>query len=153
MDVVAQWVRTTWTKKSRGGAEAARRNALPVAFPLPVFRVPLTHQVVMDEGSDFDTGSSVGDTLPEGVQLSEADGRLRVHVTAIAPMPPRSRPPAVRLNPGEWLRWQINYRLVGHCTGEWSYRSDTLNLAYQPRDEFCFTGPPARVIDELAHLR
>lgn len=32
MDAVVQWVCTSWTKKSRGGAEAARRNAAPMLW-------------------------------------------------------------------------------------------------------------------------
>ncbi|EWC60966.1 hypothetical protein UO65_3699 [Actinokineospora spheciospongiae] len=32
VDVVVQWVRTWWTKESRSGVAAARRNALPTVF-------------------------------------------------------------------------------------------------------------------------
>ncbi|MFD7130855.1 hypothetical protein [Streptomyces sp. NPDC059894] len=32
MDVTVQWIRTSWTKESRGGEAAARRNAVPVGF-------------------------------------------------------------------------------------------------------------------------
>jgi hypothetical protein len=47
------------------------------------------------------------------VQLREADGRLRVfpRVQPLLALPPRPRrPPAVRLAPGQWVRWQLNYR-------------------------------------------
>jgi hypothetical protein len=32
MEAVVQWVRTSWTKRSRGEPGAARRNAAPAAF-------------------------------------------------------------------------------------------------------------------------
>lgn len=32
MDIVVQWVRTSWTKRSRGGPGATRCNALPEAI-------------------------------------------------------------------------------------------------------------------------
>jgi hypothetical protein len=46
-------------------------------------------------------------------------------------MPRRNRrPPAILLMPGQWNRWRINYRFTGSCGGDWSYRLDTLNLAF-----------------------
>jgi hypothetical protein len=64
------------------------------------------------------------------------------------------RPPAVRLAPGEWVRWQINYRFPGSWGGDWTYRQDTLNLlnghATDPR---IFLGDPTRRVDELGLLR
>jgi hypothetical protein len=42
VDIVAQWVRVSWTKRSWGGSAAALRNAVPVAFPLPEIVAPLT---------------------------------------------------------------------------------------------------------------
>lgn len=46
VDVVAQLVRTSWTKLSRGGDAAARGNAAPVGFALPAPRRPLAHEVL-----------------------------------------------------------------------------------------------------------
>ncbi len=41
------------------------------------------------------------------------------------------RLPAVRLSPGQWLRWQINYRFAypTALSGGWTYRLDTLSAS------------------------
>jgi hypothetical protein len=159
VDVVAQWVWTSWTKLSRGGAAAARRNALPVGFALPTLRCPLVHTVSMQETSDFVPQHSLhdGPSDPDAVLLSEVDGRLRVELV-VTPfgMPRRSRrPPAVWLSPGEWVRWQVNYRFSWPLArgGAWSYRLETLNLLYGPASTDVFTGEPSRLVDERASLR
>lgn len=159
VDVVAQWVRTSWTKQSRGGPAAARRNAAPVGFVLPTGRRPVVHTVVMDEAADFQPQESVDDGRPErtSVLLQEIGARLRVELVVYPLAAPRRsrRPPAVWLEPGEWVRWQINYRFSWPLArgGAWSYRLDTLNLAYGPTDVAAFTGTPSRYVDERAHLR
>lgn len=159
VDVVAQWVRTSWTKASRGGAAAARRNAVPVAFPLPMTAAPVLHEVRVSEGEDFAPHASATATVPEEmVSLQLVDGLLRVRLEPTPFGMPRRwrRPPAVRLAPGEWVRWQVNYRFSYPAArgGAWTYRLDTLNLAHAahvPPDIF-FDEPTYRV-DELAHLR
>jgi hypothetical protein len=157
VEVVAQWVRTCWTKRSRGGAAATRRNATPVGFVLPVARCPLVHEVVMDESQDFEPRTSQRDGEPdrETVLLREVDGRVRVELVATKHGMPRRwrRPPAVWISRGEWVRWQINYRFPTSWTGDWRYRLDTLNLAYAPTSTAIFTGEPTRHVDERAHLR
>ncbi|MER5689898.1 hypothetical protein [Streptomyces sp. NPDC002205] len=35
MEITVQWVHTPWTKESRGGEAASRRNAAPIGFALP----------------------------------------------------------------------------------------------------------------------
>jgi hypothetical protein len=155
MDVVAQWVRTSWTKQSRGGAEATRRNAAPVAFLLPEVTMPLVHEVTMNERDGFEPRSSSRHAEParDGVQLREADGLLRVMLVSRQwPGVIRRRPPAVRLRRGEWLRWQINYRFVSD-RGPTHYRLDTLNLAYGQVSADVFMGTPTRRVDERVQLR
>ncbi|WP_203900320.1 hypothetical protein [Virgisporangium aliadipatigenens] len=165
MDAVTQWVRTSWTKASRGGPAAARRNAVPVGFVLPPLTGPAVHEVLMDEADGFTPRESLRDGPPTGVtgaytsavRLSEADGRLRVELRATSWGAPRrrSRPPAVRLAPGEWVRWQVNYRFSWPAArgGAWSYRLDTLNLAYGPVAAEAFLGDPTHHVDERAALR
>jgi hypothetical protein len=80
MDVVAQRVRTTWTKRSRGGPAASVRNRVPVTFPRP------------------DSSPTVR-VEPAPTSRPQRDGR----------------PAPVSLRPGEWLRWQINYRFGSMC--------------------------------------
>ncbi|MBP2478791.1 hypothetical protein JOF53_007663 [Crossiella equi] len=150
-------MKTSWTKASRGGAAATRRNALPVAFTLPETTVPLWHEVRMTE---WDNGFTPRHTVRPGapprheVHVREEEGRLRV-------MPPwrqyvgdtPRRPPAVRLGPGEWLRWQTTYRRARLSGGgEWVYSLETLNLAYGPVPADCFLGTPTRSVDERAQL-
>lgn len=152
MDVVAQRVRTTWTKRSRGGPAAAARNRVPVAFPL-LAGAPL-HEVTVDESTGFEPRYVALGEL-EGVTLREADGGLSVRL-APAPMswPRREwRPGPVHLLPGEWLRWQINYRFGStcECGAQWRYRLETLNLAYGAVPDF--TGEPAHTVIERGDLR
>ncbi|MFD4249957.1 hypothetical protein ACFWQL_09485 [Amycolatopsis thermoflava] len=158
MDVVAQWVRTWWTKESRGGAGAARRSRVPIAFCLPESAAPLVHEVTIRESDGFRPAARVLTGVPDKteVDLQEADGALRVMLrSAQFHNLVRRRPPAVRLRPSEWLRWQIDYRFrtyTGH--GPWLYRLDTLNLAYRAGpDPEIFLGTPTRRVDERATLR
>ncbi|MFD8378656.1 hypothetical protein ACFV2X_08955 [Streptomyces sp. NPDC059679] len=157
MDAVVQWVRTEWTKSSRGGPEAVRRNATPIAFPLPPGLASSVHEVVMREADSFEPHAAVRELPDAGVALREEDGRLlRIgppQVSMFSTPRRHRRPPAVRLAPGEWLRWQINHRFVGLCGGEWFYRLDTLNVAYGPTTPDVFLGSPTRRVDERAHLR
>jgi hypothetical protein len=153
--VLAQWVRTSWTTASRGGPEATRRNAAPIGFALPDTRAPLVHEVRMDEGSEFAPEQTITHATPTGVRLTESDGLLRVQLDPdIFGLPRRwRRRPAVRIAPGEWLRWQINYRFTLFGDGTWTYRLDTLNLANGLADPNVFLGTPTRHIDERAQLR
>lgn len=157
MDVAVQLVTTWWARDSRGGAGAARRNALPTAFPLPDSRLPLTHVVTMREEEGFEPCMKLTREVADRavVQLREADGRLRVmlvyeqfHEFV------KRRPPAVRIEPGQWLRWRMNYRSRTWAgRGQWNYRLDTLNVAYGPDVAAdVFLGTPAKVVDERALL-
>jgi len=160
VEAVVQWVRTSWSIRSRGEPAAARRNTAPVAFPLPLRQPPFVHDILMDERDDFQPHMTIRDGLPDagpgsGVLLRDERGLLRVHL-AVTPfgMPRRwRRPPAVRLARGDWLRWQINYRFAGQGDGEWTYRLDTLNIAHGAASADLFLGTPARHVSELAALR
>ena len=151
---MAQRVRTTWTKQSRGGPAASARNRVPITFPFPE-GVEL-HEVNVDESTGFSPRFAVRPlTELDGVKLREVDGELSVLVE-LAPMswPKREfRPAPVHLRPGEWLRWQINYRFGStcECGGQWRYRLETLNLAYGGRPDF--SGKPTRSVIERGDLR
>ncbi|MBE1464154.1 hypothetical protein [Kibdelosporangium phytohabitans] len=151
MELSVLWVRTHWSKKSRGGPAAARRNAAPVAFALPDNGI---HEVTMQEWRDYKPTWRTAELSPKEVSLTEeSTGRLRVHLTENPyGLPHRKRHPAVRIAPGEWIRWQINYRFVSCCSGEWTYRQDTLNLAYGEANPGTFLTTPTRNVDERAHL-
>ncbi|MFE7275028.1 hypothetical protein [Streptomyces sp. NPDC057623] len=156
MDAVVQRVRTSWTKKSRGGPEAARRNAAPTAFLLPAGLSCALHEVAMGESESFEPRTWVTDLSDPGTILREVDGLLRVDPPKVTMfgMPRRDRrPPAVRLAPGQWLQWQINYRIVGSCSGEWSYRLETFNVVHGSATPDVFLGVPTRRVDERRSLR
>ncbi|MFD4597622.1 hypothetical protein ACFWPQ_06235 [Streptomyces sp. NPDC058464] len=156
MDMVVQRVRTSWTKNSRGGSGAASRNAAPTAFSLPPGLSTALHDVSMQESDSFEPRMQVRDLSAPGTILREADGLLRVDPPEVSlfAMPRRSRrPPAVRLAPGQWLHWQINYRFVGSCGGAWSYRLETFNIVYGSATPDVFLGVPTRRLDERRALR
>jgi hypothetical protein len=156
MDAVVQRVRTSWTKKSRGGPEAARRNAAPTAFLLPPGLSSALHEVAVRESDSFEPRIQVRDLSALGTVLREVDGRLRVGPPEVSDfaMPRRKRrPPAVRLSPGQWLQWQINHRFVGRCDGAWSYQLETFNVLYGSAPPDVFLGAPTRHVDERGALR
>ncbi|MGW5722265.1 hypothetical protein ACWEVP_39250 [Amycolatopsis sp. NPDC003865] len=154
VDVVAQKVRTTWTKRSRGGPLAAVRNAAPVAFPVPAGAA--LHLVDVDESTGFEPRFALRPLAElDGVRLREVDGGLLVMVVPSAWSRPNRawRPSPVRLLPGEWIRWQVNMRFGAtcQCGSDWSYRLETLNLAYRAKPDF--RGTPTRSVIERADLR
>ncbi|MGY0231041.1 hypothetical protein [Longispora urticae] len=156
METVTQWVRTSWTKASRGGPAATRRNATPPGYPLPLTTAPLLHDVTLNERDDFTPAFEHRHAAPTtlvGLRIRERNGLLDIRFDGATPgMPHRVwRPGPVLLAPGEWLRWRINYRF-SHCCGGWSYRADTLNLAHGPVPVDTFLGDPTRQVDERAHL-
>ncbi|MPY31294.1 hypothetical protein FNH09_08270 [Streptomyces adustus] len=156
MDVVVQRVRTSWTKESRGGPGAARRNAAPTAFSLPPSLSTALHEVAMRESDSFEPRMQVRDLSAPGAILREVDGLLRVDPPEVSmfAMPRRNRrPPAVRLAPGQWLQWLINYRFVGSCGGAWSYELETFNIVYGFAAPDVFLGVPTRRVDERRALR
>lgn len=154
MDVVAQWIRTSWTKQSRGGEAARRRGTVPIAFPLPELTTPMTHTITVDE--HLGTRTEVRHVAPGAreVELSEENGLLRVHLVADQGGGPSRlrRAPAVRLAAGQWLRWRINYRFVPLCCGEPHYEQKILNLAYGRVSANVFQTTPAREVDERVAL-
>lgn len=149
--------RTSWTKESRGGEAAARRNAAPVGFALPHGVAPRAHVIRMHERDGFEPYESQEDLSKVDVQFRGADGRLRVfpRVQPLFALPPRQRrPPAVWLVPGQWVRWQLNYRFSSALgIRGWSYWLDTFNIACGPVNADVFLSTPTVFIDERGPLR
>ncbi len=157
VEITVQWIRTSWTKQSRGGEAAARRNAAPVGFAVPSVPPSFAHVVRMHERDGFEPHGVEEDLRKVDVQLREADGRLRVlpRVQPLFAIPPRPRrPPAVRLASGQWVRWQLNYRFSSAAgVRDWSYWLDTFNIAYGPVDADVFLSEPTVHVDEQGPLR
>lgn len=154
--IVVQRIRTSWTKESRGGRGAVLRSAAPEAFPIPTGVSSGLHEVSLEEYASFRPEVRLGDLAECGIALQEqeADGFLTVGPPTLLPggVPRRDwRRPAVRLAPGEWARWQINYRFGGNTN--WTYRLDTFNVAYGPPTPKVFLGEPAHGVDERGSLR
>ncbi len=103
------------------------------------FRPEFTHRAGLPDEND--------------VELGATEKGLRVWLVPCASRMPRGhrRPPAVVLKPGEWIRWQFNYRF-GLDDG-WFYRLDTMNLAYGAATEDVLLGMPDHFVDERAFLR
>jgi hypothetical protein len=70
-------------------------------------------------------------------------------------VPPRPRRrPGVRLEPGQWVRWQLNYRFSSAVgLRDWSYWLDTFNIAYGPVGAEVFLGAPTVHVDEQGPVR
>lgn len=148
-----QWVRTYWTRRTRGGPQAARRSALPEAFPLPDASPPFVHDVRMYEGTGYEPEFSLAEGLPpeDMVRLTEADGVLRVKLVPdhssreLTGLEAGRKSEGVPLKRRHTLRWQVNYRLAAEWG--WYYRLDTLNVAYGMWSAEVFVQPPVRRID------
>lgn len=109
----------------------------------------------MAEWNDYKPQWHAVELSKDELTLTEEDsGRLRIHLIDDKWGMPhrRRRHPAVRIAPGEWIRWQINYRFLHFSINNWWYRLDTLNLAYGNHDTNVFLGTPTRFIDERASL-
>ncbi|MFF9193658.1 hypothetical protein ACF09L_00490 [Streptomyces sp. NPDC014779] len=157
MDITVQWIKTSWTKASRGGDAAARRDAAPVGFVLPEVASGRAHFVRMAEGDGFEPRQGWIDLRELSVSLREEGEQLRVlpRVEPLHGLPPRPRrPPAVRLLPGQWARWQLNYRFSSALgIRGWTYWLDTFNIAYGPVGPDVFLSAPTVVVDERGPVR
>ncbi|SEL32774.1 hypothetical protein SAMN05414137_107294 [Streptacidiphilus jiangxiensis] len=152
-----QWVRTSWTKRSRGGEAAALRNAALTGFPVSLVPPSFAQVIEMSECDGFHPRVSERDLREVGLSLRDEGGRLRV-LARVEPMfglPPRPRrPPAVRLRPGQWVRWQLNYRFSSAAgMKDWSYWLDTFNVAYGPVAANVFVSEPTVLVDECGPVR
>lgn len=137
--LVIQELRTTWTKISRGGQGAAKRNSTPLEMPLPMppSGAVFVHRVHFSEFDEFapsPRSAHSQDTVPH--DLSGFDGYfdgndvlVRTHWTPHLGLPKRPNGRRIRLHLGEYCRLFHNGRLTDHDTGEWSYQSTVINIA------------------------
>ncbi|SCD42635.1 hypothetical protein GA0115239_101666 [Streptomyces sp. BpilaLS-43] len=109
------------------------------------------------ERDGFEPHESERDLRQVGLTLRDEGDRLRVlaRVEPLFGLPPRPRrPPAVRLVPGQWVRWQLNYRFSSAAgIRDWSYWLDTFNVAYGPVDPNVFLSEPTVLVDECGPVR
>ncbi|WP_424188261.1 hypothetical protein ACOBQX_09570 [Actinokineospora sp. G85] len=159
VDVVAQFVETRWGKDSRGGAAAVRRAAVPIAYALPDLCPPVLHSVLHREEEGFAPQISLKHVAPTfpivRLRLEEGGDALRVLLGTDWYWAVRSRPPALRLRRGEWVRWRAFHRWQPslHSRRQWIYSTETLNLAFgSVTDPELFLGEPTRFVDERKNL-
>lgn len=111
----------------------------------------------MSERDGFEPHESERDLRQVGLSLRDECDRLRVlaRVEPLFGLPPRPRrPPAVRLVPGQWVRWQLNYRFSSAAgIRDWSYWLDTFNVAYGPVDPNVFLSEPTILVNECGPVR
>ncbi|MFC0051998.1 hypothetical protein [Streptomyces actinomycinicus] len=130
---------------------------MPTGFPVPQVPPSFAHFVQMPEDDDFVPHDTEVDIRAVGLSLRDEGDRLRVlaRVEPLFGLPPRPRrPPAVRLSPGQWVRWQLNYRFSSAAgLRDWSYWLDTFNVAYGPVDPDVFLREPTALVDECGPVR
>ena len=163
--VIIQRLVTRWTKESRGEPGATRRNATPVALPVP--GVPpkaegiLLHSVSFFEREGFEADpvstlvpfEEYPRDLPELMLRRSADDLgVRCLWTYALGAPERPHGGITQLAAGEWLRVMHNGR-VAHDRG-WSYQRTIVNIANGSveRGAFIETEPVA-IDDHRAELR
>jgi hypothetical protein len=136
--VVVQLIEVWWTKLSRGGEAATRRNAIPDAFPLTrIDGTYVANRYSVDEENDFRPRILEEYSLPSPPRLHEelilrqtgegafSIGVLHTHRTG-APYR-RRQDPVFKLGPGEIGRVVVNGRHSGYHG--WRYRKATYNVA------------------------
>ena len=154
-----QRISTWWTKESRGAPAATARNSAPIAFPLPPDFTSGLHDVVMREATDFEPTERTADLADTelGLPLQAVGGSLHIRPPERYPgsvIIRNRRPPAVNLDAGQWLRWQINHCLIAWSGGPSHYVLQTFNVYFgPPPGPRIFLSTPARSLDERSRLR
>lgn len=175
--MIIQRIHTTWTKASRGGDGAYRRERLPRCLPLPLECFTADFAIHRVDFSEFDDFRPVG-SVAKGRSPSDlgiCDLSLKVDDEGLVVQfirDPRNAaganrmdrddsgnmvhmPHAFSLKDDEWGRLSYNGRYVDSDTGDWSYQQSIYNIgvfANVEVDRFEATRP-AKQFAELAILR
>ena len=172
--VLIQEIRTIWSKASRGGAAAARRNSVPEAA---LFHTTASHSaahklfhqlLVYGEANDFaeplksETSELISDSIGVGcVRVEASAGRVDVvyeYDYRCGGLPPRrskrgvSRRDDLAVEPGRWVRVKYNGRFSGD---EWWYEKVVVNVGLftRPGADVFISTEPAEELSEMAELR
>jgi hypothetical protein len=173
--ILVQHIICSWSKASRGGPSAARRNAVPEALPLPDAGVGkrgdalIQHTASYGEGNDFAspsrdsfTAESAGVISIGCVRVEPLGGGARVafeYDFRRAGMPPRETHPRAQtktdfeLGVGEWGRVLYNGRFSSD-EGGWWYQKTVVNVGcYDEVQAGVFVStPPLYTVDRMASL-
>ncbi len=145
--LLIQAISTEWTKTSRGGSNATRRNGVPEQLAIPVTFDPastsgvMLHRVGYSEGNGFLVPHldwiAVQAVPEEGIRynnflvLHPSDGSLRITCEwGNLPGAPKRYPARVQtaLEPDQWMRLRYNARL-SRGEGLWVYEKWIFNIA------------------------
>jgi hypothetical protein len=170
--IAIQEINVIWTKRSRGGSAAQRRNAVPEALALAIPTLPaempfalVREQFIFNEAKDFTQQHFPADVeaFPAKKQLKMGcveiilrDGRLDAiytYTTYCAGAPRRDLHPrtALQLEAGQWGQLMYNGRFS--FEEDWNYRKTVLNIAYgEMFNSDIFFTPPKHVFKDLANL-
>lgn len=168
MRIVVQEILIEWSKDSRGGPKAGKRNAVPEVFVLPeiprLIETPVLHHwISVEEGRGFalDRADS---TLSQAVlpfkagsiEVRERGSEIVVtyrHNGMMAGAPTRVAPPKnIPLVVDQWMRIAYNGRYGGE--GHWWYRKMIFNIGLftEPRANVFMATSPRKEVRDLADL-
>lgn len=183
LQIAIQVIQTTWTKASRGGQGAERRNAVPDAYSLPLpdqrkvspqpqyarhqlrcaeceeFR-PTPQQLVTDEMR----GTLIIDRLsihpPDSADILRVTYQPRrpAHLTYARDQSGEYRPggqEALALRLGEWGQIRYNWRHHTLYDGDWWYDLWVVNVGYftELHTDAFLGDAPSKVYSQLSRLR
>jgi hypothetical protein len=165
--LAVQEVVVTWTKQARGGQEAARRNAIPEAFPLlsiPQINEPLA--LLHDKVTSFEDThhtQTVDELIPRkriyfGCVSTHLEEDKIVAIFAYnmscggAPVRTDFPRKVLSLPLGSWGRIRYNGRFSS-SNGQWYYRKTVLNIGhFDTLTEAIFMTKPQREFSDMADL-
>lgn len=170
MIAIAQEIKTTWTKASRGFPLSVRRNAVPDTFIIPIHSLAakdsmlLEHRVWFAEQENFDLPHHTINTFAACDVISYGCVKLELMTDSINVVwqynhhdggaPDRGSKPkqAFSLTPNQCGRITYNGRFA--YEGGWSYRKTVLNIALVTSfDAQVFANhPPDFIYEQLAQL-
>lgn len=142
--IIIQRIRSEWTKDSRGGDGARRRNALPQAFKLPAvcFTDRFSHHSVRflerdefrrSESDSVEIGDSWMDIACSDLEITVVTEGLQVRLMTDgrnAASGDMQLFRAFTLVLGTWGQLIYNARYVHVNTGNWTYERNILNIGY-----------------------
>lgn len=163
---IIQIVRVTWSKRSRGGPLATRRNSVPVALPFRCAGFDVSESMWIEQQNWDEPSFSASRYTWRSSQSRDFHfhGLVLRHladVTIIAGTPrlgapERYAPVRYDLRDGQVARLRWNGRLLDFDMGTWSYELISLNVARitgeVPPDVFT-SRPPNFSFQSLARLR
>lgn len=142
--LICQSVHTTWTKNSRGGEAAIKRNAVPDAFALTGEYFDsscVTHSIECHEFSGFVPKENLVESdfhnvhKVASVQVAPCGDDVEVHYhrSPYKVYDGITSTIVFRLQPSEWGRVVFNRRRSDNYQGDWWYEKYSINIGWFDR--------------------